>query len=142
VSSERINRDELFIGIAQIFGKRSTCLRGNVGAVAVRDGRIIASGYVGAPSGQPHCLEVGCDLQNGHCVRGVHAEANVIAWAARVGSRLEGTTLYSTHGACSVCAKLIRNAGVAEYVYAEPYHTGEGVELLQSMGVKCRQIEN
>lgn len=109
--------------IAYLFGQRSSCPRANVGAIAVRDGRIVASGYVGAPSGQPHCDEVGCELEMGHCVRTIHAEANLVAWAARVGTSLEGTHVWATHSPCRKCAQLLANAGVAwlhyHYLYDE-----------------------
>jgi dCMP deaminase len=107
--------------IAELFGERSSCPRADVGAVAVRDGRIVASGYVGAPSGQPHCDEVGCDIEMGHCVRTIHAEANLVAWAARVGTSLEGTTVYCTHSPCRRCAQLLLNAGIDEYRFKYEY---------------------
>jgi dCMP deaminase len=97
--------------VARLVSQRGTCPRASVGAIAVYEGRIIASGYVGAPVGQPHCVDVGCEMENNHCVRTVHGEANVIAWAAREGTSLEGATLYTTMAPCYVCAKLLVNEG-------------------------------
>lgn len=109
---ERLSRPMLFMGIADMFGRRSSCPRANVGCVATLEGRIVASGYVGAPHGQPHCLEVGCKMENDHCVRTVHAEANLVAWSARVGTPLDGTTVWCTHSPCRNCALLLSNVGV------------------------------
>jgi dCMP deaminase len=143
-ADDRISRVRLFLSIAHLFGQRSTCPRAQVGAIAVWRGRIIASGYVGAVSGQPHCAESGCDMQDGHCVRTVHAEANVVAWAARAGVSLNGATLYCTHGPCLNCAKLLINAGIVTVVYREKPKPswGEGLKLLESSLVEVRHEEN
>lgn len=133
--SDRISRSELFMEVAHLLRQRSTCSRGKVGAVLTRDNRIIATGYNGAAPGEPHCLDLGCDVhENMHeagCQRTVHAEANVIAYAARHGQSCEGATLYCTHGACLKCAQLILSAGIANVVYGTPYRLPEGLELLR-----------
>jgi dCMP deaminase len=140
VSSEgRISRDELFIGVARLFGRRSTCPRANVGCIAVLDGRIVASGYVGAPSGQPHCDFAGCEISDGGCIRTVHAEANVVAFAARVGTPIKGTTVYCTHAPCRKCAQLLVNAAVKDFVFSETYRDPSGLNLLITLGVGVRQ---
>lgn len=134
---DRLSRPELFMAVAQLYAQRSSCLRANVGAVAVRDGRIVATGYVGAPKGLPHCYEVGCELEYGHCVRTIHAEANLIAWAARVGIELLDTSIYSTHAPCRVCARLLANAGIRELTYNEEYQPS-GLDLLVKLGIMVR----
>ncbi len=86
--------DLYFITIAMDVASRSTCPRARVGAVIVKDNRILAAGYNGAPPDKPHCSEVGCNLANAHCTTAVHAETNAIAQAAKYGIPLEGATLY------------------------------------------------
>lgn len=146
---KRITRDELFMEIAQAFARRSTCPRGSVGVVIVRDRRIIATGYNGAPAKMAHCSEVGCHIDsatfspdaNGRgCTRAVHAEANAIAYAAREGIALEGTTLYTTHSPCVRCAQLIINAGVREVVYNIAYRDQTGLDLLDAASVTFREF--
>lgn len=140
---ERINREEFYLQSAGLVARRSTCLRGQVGCVLVRGKRIVVSGYNGAPSGMPHCSEVGCLLtdEDGQlvdymgCQRAVHAEANAIAFAAREGIPLKGTSLWCTHGPCPKCAQLIVNAGIYAVHYVMPYRLRGGVELLDDAGV-------
>lgn len=141
-SRTRASRPELFMGVAELYAQRSSCLRANVGAVAVRDGRIVATGYVGAPAGMPHCFDVGCEIgSDGGCTRSVHAEANMIAWAARTGTALEGTTLWCTHLPCPTCAKLIGNAGIAAVIWKYAYRSTAGHALLNQMGVDVYNYE-
>lgn len=140
----RPTRDETYMEICCVLRKRSTCQRGKVGAVLVRDKRIIATGYNGSPPGAPHCTEFGCDVRdNDHlsgCQRTLHAEANVIAFAARHGQVSDGATIYCTAGPCLKCAQLIVSAGVIEVVYARPYRLPEGLELLDSLAIPTRQL--
>ncbi len=117
----RPSKDEYFMLIAKLVSLRATCPRLRVGAVAVKDGYILATGYNGAPGGMDHCIDVGCLVVDGHCHRAVHAEQNVIAMAARKGISLEGATLYVTHFPCDTCLKLLINAGIREIVYEEMY---------------------
>jgi len=131
----RIGRDELYMMVARLFGMRSTCPRRQVGAIAVKNGRIIATGYVGAPTGREHCIDVGCEMENDHCVRTVHAEANVVAFSARESMDLWESTIYSTVAPCYTCAKLLVNAGIVELVYDEPYSDERGIRLLQALDV-------
>ena len=143
---ERISRDTMFMDIAQILAERSTCARAQVGAVLVRDNRIITTGYAGAPSGMTHCLDAGCDLQSHlpegdqHCLRTVHAEANVIAFAARYGIQTDGATLYCTHRPCENCAKLLINAGIKKVIYLHEYGDPAGLDLLVKAEVKVRNF--
>jgi dCMP deaminase len=140
----RPTREETYMEVCSVLRKRSTCLRGKVGAILVVDQRIISTGYNGSPVGSPHCLELGCDIDaNNHdsgCRRTIHAEANVIAYAARHGSRTEGSVLYCTHGPCLKCAQLIAAAGIISIVFETPYRLPEGLELLDSLNIPARQI--
>lgn len=143
---ERLPREQLYMGIAQLMALRSTCPRASVGAVAVQDGRVVATGYNGAPAKEPHCLDVGCDIQRVgydeqhsdeecHCIRTVHAEANLIAWAARAGVALFGASMYTTHGLCLNCAKLAVNAGFSTINYTIIYDR-RGIDLLYKAGLQ------
>lgn len=135
--------DTYFIMIAMMAATRSTCLRRQVGAVVTRDRQIVSTGYNGAPSGTSHCLEVGClretlkipSGQRHEMCRGSHAEANAIAQAARMGIATDGTTVYCTHEPCSLCTKVILNAGVVRVVYMQPYPDRLAVELREETGV-------
>ena len=130
--------------IASVVAKRSTCLRQHVGAVIVKDKRILATGYNGAPSGLPHCEEVGClrdrmSVPSGErqeLCRGVHAEQNAIIQAAKFGISVDGGTLYSTHCPCITCAKIIINAGIKRVVYGKEYADKNGLKLLEEAGVE------
>lgn len=137
--SQRIERGEMFLQIAALIAQRGTCLRLSVGAIAVLGDRICSMGYVGAPSGQPHCLEVGCLVIENHCIRTVHAEANVISWAANEGISLADSVLYTTHAPCLGCSKLIVNAGFAAVVYREDYGDGSGIQLLHDLEVEVEK---
>jgi len=138
--SSRLSRIELFYEIARLYGRRSSCPRADVGVIAIRDGRITAAGYVGAPQGMPHCLDVGCLIEGGGCVRSVHAEANMVAWAAREGISLKGTNVFCTHLPCLACAKLLANAGIASLHYENSYRDNRGGALLQDMGITISRL--
>lgn len=137
---DRIERPELYFEIAESLRKRSTCLRGKVGCIAVRDKRIIAMGYNGSPPGMPHCFELGCDMEeNNHvagCQRTIHAEANLIAFSAKHGIELQGAALWCTHGPCLKCAQLIVAAGLVEDNFITPYRLPQGETLCHEAGVK------
>jgi dCMP deaminase len=113
--------DEYFMDIAFTVAERSTCDRAHVGAVLVRDRRMLATGYNGAPAGLPHCDEVGHLMVDGHCVRTLHAEQNAIIQAALHGIGTEGATAYVTHQPCLTCAKMLINAGIRRVVFAGNY---------------------
>lgn len=89
----------------------------------VRDRRILATGYNGSPPGEPHCRDVGCDMQSGHCQRTTHAEVNAVAWAARAGIAVDGATLYCTLEPCATCRKVLASAGVRVFKWSEDYGT-------------------
>lgn len=107
--------------LAAAAATRSTCNRLSVGCVIIRDNRLIATGYNGSPSGEPHCLTVGCDMQDGHCVRSVHAEENAVFNAARYGIALDNTSAYVTHQPCQRCSKALSSAGITAVHFATTY---------------------
>lgn len=117
----RPTRKRYFMDIAKLTAKRSTC-RVKVGAVAVKNRRIIMSAYNGSPSGMKHCTEVGCLFIDGHCKRTVHAEMNLITMCAKEGISLRDATVYCTHEPCNECKKNLISAGVKAVVYKENYN--------------------
>ena len=119
--TKRLDWDTYFMNIAQQVATRATCDRKLVGAVLVRDRTILSTGYNGSTRGTPHCDEIGHMMEDGHCVRTVHAEANAIVQAAKNGVRIEGATIYTTASPCWPCFKLIANAGIVCIVYGEIY---------------------
>jgi len=146
--TERPSLDEYFLEIAFVVGKRSTCLRNNVGAVVVRDKRILSIGYNGAPSGMEHCLEIGCirDLekipsgtQQEKC-RAVHAEQNAIIQAAIHGVNVSGATIYCTHQPCILCTKMIINSNIKRVVYATLYPDTDSLNFFRNAGVEVEYI--
>ncbi|MCK5217636.1 MAG: cytidine/deoxycytidylate deaminase family protein [Methanosarcinales archaeon] len=136
--------DEYFMEIAEVVAKRSTCLRNNVGAVIVRDKRILSTGYNGAPRDMEHCLEIGCirDQQNitsgtrHELCRAVHAEQNAIIQSALHGVSVEGATLYCTHQPCILCAKMIINSKIKRVVYSNKYPDDEAINFFKKAGVE------
>lgn len=121
--------------------KRGTCNRKQVGAILTMDGRIISTGYVGAPSGMPHCVDVGCTVgPDGGCTATLHAEANAIAYAARNGVKTDGGTLYTTLSPCVPCAKILISAGIRRVVYGESYRDQSGIDYLKQAGVEVLNI--
>ncbi len=134
--NERPSWDEYFMNVAHEVAKRSTCERAQVGAVIVKDKRILTTGYNGSPRGLPHCTDVGCLMDNGHCVRTLHAEQNAIIVAALHGVITEGATIYITHQPCFLCAKMIINAGIIQIVYDEEYPDDRSSEFLAQAGVE------
>ncbi|MFC1641950.1 cytidine/deoxycytidylate deaminase family protein [Myxococcota bacterium] len=121
MSRPRASWDEYFMAIARVVATRSTCNRKHVGAVVVRDRIILATGYNGSIRGLAHCDEVGHLMEDGHCVRTVHAEANAIAQAARCGVAVGESDIYVTASPCFGCFKLIANAGLRRIVFGEFY---------------------
>lgn len=138
VVSPRISREQLFMGLADLYSKRGSCARRQVGAVAIRDGRVVAAGYNGAPAGLPDCLSVGCEISAGHCIRAAHAEANLISWAARTGTELYGLTVYCTAQPCLPCSRLLVNAGIQTIIFRDPYE-GPGMELTGDLGIEIKR---
>ncbi|MCD8200233.1 MAG: cytidine/deoxycytidylate deaminase family protein [Coriobacteriaceae bacterium] len=148
MDDERPTWDEYFMDLAEHVASRSTCLRRKVGAVLVRDKRIVATGYNGGPTGLAHCLEVGClreqlnipSGQQHELCRGTHAEQNAIIQAARYGLPMDGAVLYCTTQPCVQCTKMLINAGVSEIVFAEGYPDGLAKDLLDESGIIVRRF--
>jgi dCMP deaminase len=132
----RSSWDEYFMAIARVVSTRSTCDRKHVGAVIVRDKLLLATGYNGSIRGLPHCDDVGHLMEEGHCIRTVHAEANAIAQAARNGVRLEGGDIYVTASPCFNCFKLIANSGLKRIVFGEFYRDERIFELSHQLGLE------
>ncbi len=140
----RPSLDRYFMEIARLVASRSTCLRNQVGAVIVKDKQILSTGYNGAPSGLPHCLDIGClreqlNIPSGErheLCRAVHAEQNAIIQAAKHGVRIEGGTIYTTHQPCIMCAKMIINARLERVVYGQSYADENGLKYLEDAGIK------
>jgi len=142
--------DEYFMEVANAIAKRATCDRGRSGCVIARDNQILATGYVGAPSGLPHCDEVGHQLKKlihedgsitQHCVRTVHAEQNAICQAARRGVSIEGATLYCRMTPCRTCAMMIINCGIIRVVCERRYHDGaESEAMFRQVGIKIEYV--
>lgn len=133
--------DEYFMEIARTVATRATCPRASVGAVIVRDHRILTTGYNGAPRHVPHCTEVGCQLVGGHCLRTTHAEANAIVQGALHGVRLADGSIYSTHQPCVGCSKLLISAGIVRIVYEQAYPDELAARLLVEAGVASVQFD-
>jgi dCMP deaminase len=144
--ASRPSWDEYFMTICEQVGGRSTCMRRHVGAVIVRDRRILATGYNGTPSGLKHCEEVGCLREqrgiesgsNHELCRGIHAEQNAVIQAAKYGTPIDGSTLYTSHQPCVLCAKILINAGIAEIVFRHAYPDELGRAMLDEAGVALR----
>jgi dCMP deaminase len=127
--------DAYFMEVARTVATRATCPRASVGAVLVREHRILTTGYNGAPRNVAHCTETGCEMVGGHCVRSTHAEANAVVQGALHGVGLAGATAYCTHQPCVNCAKLLISAGVEKIVYGSAYADPFAQALLAEAGV-------
>ncbi len=144
----RLSWPEYFMGITRLVAERSTCLRRKVGAIAVRDRRVLATGYNGAPSGLAHCAETGClreklgvpSGQRHEICRGLHAEQNVIIQGALHGLVLAGADLYCTNHPCVLCAKMLVNCGLKKIWYEESYPDQLAADILREAGIACEQV--
>lgn len=147
-TNSRPSWDEYFLEIIELIKQRSTCLRRQVGAIIVKDKRILATGYNGAPTGCRHCLDIGClrdelGIPSGErheLCRAVHAEQNAIAQAAQYGISVAGATLYVTHQPCVMCAKIVINAGIERIIYSGDYPDKLSLELLNEAGIKLIKV--
>ena len=139
---QRISWDEYFMAQSHLLSLRSTCSRLSVGATIVKDKRIVSGGYNGSIKGDEHCIDVGCKVVEGHCVRTIHAEINAILQCSKFGVGTEGTTIYVTHFPCLNCTKSIIQAGIKEICYANDYRNNEYArELLEKSGVVVRKVD-
>lgn len=146
--NHRPSWDEYFLTMAEVIASRATCLRRRVGALLVRDRRILATGYNGPPSGLPHCEEAGClreqrGIASGErqeLCRGLHAEQNAIIQGALHGVSVRGSALYCTTQPCVICAKMLINAGVERVVYQGDYADELSLEMLEQAGVEVVKV--
>ncbi len=134
--THRASWDEYFMQIATTVASRATCDRKHVGAVIERGRTILATGYNGSVAGLEHCDEVGHMMEDGHCVRTIHAENNAIIQAARNGVRIEGASIYVTASPCWQCFKMIANAGVKRIVFGEFYRDQRIFEVARRLGIE------
>lgn len=132
----RADWDQYFMGIAHQAATRSTCPRKHVGAVIVRDRNVLSTGYNGSVRGLPHCEDVGCVMEDNHCVATVHAEANAIIQAAKNGVSIQGAELYTTASPCWGCFKLIANAGIKKIYYGEFYREERSRQVASHVGME------
>ncbi|HHV99165.1 MAG TPA: cytidine deaminase [Clostridiaceae bacterium] len=140
--------DEYFMDIVELVKTRSTCMRRQVGALIVKDKRILSTGYNGAPSGCSHCLETGClreklnipSGQRHELCRGIHAEQNAIVQAAYSGTSVKDGTLYVTHQPCVMCAKMAINAGIKKIVFKGDYPDELSMQLLEEAGIEVVRL--
>ena len=128
--------DVYFMGIAQQVSKRSTCDRKNVGAVIVRDKVILSTGYNGSIRGVKHCDEIGHLIENGHCVRTVHAEVNAVAQSAMNGTEIKNSNIYLTASPCWPCFKVIVNSGIKKIYFGEFYRDEKIFKFAQESGIE------
>ncbi|MCC3145724.1 cytidine/deoxycytidylate deaminase family protein [Halanaerobium sp. Z-7514] len=141
---ERPNWNEYFMEMAELVAKRATCLRRRVGAVLVKDRKVLATGYNGAPKAISHCEETGClrtelEIPSGErheICRGVHAEQNLVAQAAFHGVKTEGSTVYCTNQPCVICTKILINAGIKKIYYKNSYADKFAEKLLNESQVE------
>jgi len=147
---ERPSWPEYFMAITTLVAKRSTCLRRSVSAVLVKEKRILATGYNGAPAGVRHCEEVGCLRENSsipsgtrhELCRGLHAEQNVIIQAAYHGISIRDATLYCTNKPCVICSKMIINAGIRKIYYEEGYDDALSEQLFGEAGLELVRLKS
>src|SRR5512147_3152859 len=144
----RPSKDEYFMEIAGVVAKRSTCLRIHVGAVIVKGGQILSTGYNGAPHGFEHCLDIGCIREKENVAHGtrhelcraVHAEQNAIIQAAIHGVSIEGATVYCTHQPCILCTKMIINCKIKRVVYLNEYPDRSSLDFFKQAGVEITKM--
>ncbi|TMN21017.1 ComE operon protein 2 [Lentibacillus cibarius] len=139
---KRIPWDQYFMAQSHLLAMRSTCTRLMVGATIVRDKRIIAGGYNGSVSGGVHCIDEGCYIIDGHCVRTIHAEANALLQCAKFGVPTDGAEIYVTHFPCLQCCKQIIQSGIKTVYYAKDYKNHPyALDLFKNAGVETRKVE-
>ncbi len=145
----RLSWDQYFITITRQVAERSTCCRAKVGAVIVRDKNILATGYNGAPTGLPHCIDVGCLVyetktpggeMEENCYRTIHAEINAIAHAAKNGVSIRDADIYVTHTPCIHCLKVLVNTGIKRVCYEKEYKLHTIKDLLSSANIGLYQV--
>lgn len=142
MKDQRIPWDQYFMMQAVLLSSRSTCERLSVGATIVRDKRIIAGGYNGSVSGDVHCIDEGCYLVDGHCVRTIHAEMNAILQCAKFGAATDGAEIYVTDFPCLQCTKMLLQAGITKIHYLRNYHNDDyAMSLIERKHVALQQVK-
>lgn len=136
MAKERVSWEIYFMNIAKEVGTRSTCNRKHVGAVIVRGKTILATGYNGSIRGLAHCDEAGHEMDNTHCVRTIHAEANAIVQSARHGVRIEDSEIYITASPCYDCFKMIANVGIRKIYFGEFYRDERIMEHAKELDIE------
>lgn len=139
---KRIPWDQYFMSQSLLISTRSSCSRLAVGAVMVRNQRVISAGYNGSVSGDVHCSEIGCKVVDGHCIRTVHAEVNAVLQCAKFGVATEGADIYVTHFPCLRCSKIIIQAGIKKLYYLHDYNNSDyAIELLEHSQIKIKKVD-
>lgn len=139
--TKRIPWNQYFMSQSMLLSMRSTCSRLAVGATIVREKRVISGGYNGSVSGDVHCIDEGCYVVDGHCIRTIHAEANALLQCAKFGVKTAGADVYVTHFPCLQCTKLLIQSGIHKIYYLKDYHNHSyAVELLGLAGVEIEKI--
>ena len=146
----RPDNDTYFMSMAKLVATRSTCLRRSVGAVIVKEKRVLTTGYNGAPRGIKHCEETGCVRMENHIesgtrhelCRGVHAEQNAVIQAAYFGASVKDASIYITNFPCVLCAKILINAGIKEVIYLDDYVDPLSRKILEESNVVVRKFES
>jgi dCMP deaminase len=138
---QRKDWNEYFMDIAKMVATRSTCTRKHIGAVIVKDKTILSTGYNGSIRGRAHCTEIGCDMENGHCIATIHAEANAIIQAAKNGVAIDEAEIYITASPCWTCFKLIANSGIKNIYYHEFYRDDRIMTVSKEIGMKLVHIK-
>ena len=141
MSNHRVSWEQYFMNIAKEVATRSTCNRKHIGAVIVRDKAILATGYNGSIRGLAHCDDADHEMENDHCVRTIHAEANAIVQSARNGVRIENGEIYVTASPCYDCFKMIANAGITTIYYAEFYRDDRIKEHAAELGINLIHLK-
>lgn len=137
---DRISWDQYFMAQSHLLALRSTCTRLAVGAMIVRENRIVAGGYNGSIAGGTHCIDEGCYVIDNHCVRTIHAEMNALLQCAKFGVATEGAEMFVTHFPCLPCSKAIIQSGIKKLYYAKDYKNHHyAIELFKQAGI---QLEN
>ena len=142
MTDKRIPWNQYFMLQAVLLSLRSTCERLSVGAILVRDKRVIAGGYNGAVSGDDHCIDVGCYVVDGHCLRTIHAEMNAVLQCSKFGIPTDGAEIYVTDVPCLQCTKSLLQAGIKKIYYMRNYHNDDyAIRLLKRKKVAVEQVK-
>jgi dCMP deaminase len=136
----RPNWDTYFLKLAMLASERSTCPRMHCGCVIVKNNHVLATGYNGSIPGQPHCEDVGCLVENDHCIRTNHAEMNALVQAANQGDSIEGSTIYITNMSCTTCAKAMIAAGIKRVAVFTDFHDTMATQFYQGAGIKVDKL--